>query len=486
MKAIKNLKLSTRKWVLVGTGIAGLVTLSAFLVPKLMGGSVASFLPGNQQKLFMIQSDKKIGYVDQNGKVVIQPQFEPGEGFHDFSDGLAAVQINKKWGYIDTTGKVVIQPQFDLAGKFAEGLAVVATKDKVSYIDKTGKVIFPVPAEQSMEVSNFSESLAPVKLGKRWGYIDSSGKFAINPQFDAVGVFSDGFAVIVLNGKVGYVDKSGKIAITPQYEDASKFSDGLAPIKSSGKWGFVDKSGKNVIPAQFDEVQIAPESYGWVGFSDGLTAVKVGNTWGYVDRSGKLVINPQFDVARSFSEGLAAVKLGDRWGFIDKSGKIIINPQFTGAQDFVNGLAMVSDQQSGYIDHNGKFVWTVNDPSYISPQDKSAQSDAKATLGLINRSQQAYYVSRNQFSPLPNDLGITLNNSNDYAFDITVIGQNRVKAVATPKRNGLKSYADSVAVVGSGTISVLCESNQASQQTLDAPQLNNSDFKCSSGSSKVQ
>ncbi len=38
---------------------------------------------------------------------------------------LAPVKIGDKWGYIDQTGKMVVQPQFDLANPFAEELAAV-------------------------------------------------------------------------------------------------------------------------------------------------------------------------------------------------------------------------------------------------------------------------------------------------------------------------------------------------------------------------
>ena len=39
-----------------------------------------------------------------------------------FSEGLARVRVDGKWGYINTEGEVVIEPQFDDAGSFSKGV----------------------------------------------------------------------------------------------------------------------------------------------------------------------------------------------------------------------------------------------------------------------------------------------------------------------------------------------------------------------------
>jgi hypothetical protein len=44
----------------------------------------------------------------------------------------------------------------------------------------------------------------------------------------------------------GYIDKTGKLAINPQFDDARPFSLGLAPVESGGAWGYIDRSGKLV------------------------------------------------------------------------------------------------------------------------------------------------------------------------------------------------------------------------------------------------
>ena len=61
------------------------------------------------------------------------------------------------------------------------------------------------------------DGLFEVKVGDKWGYIDSSGKLVINPQFDEARGFSEGLARINQGGKWGYIDTSGKIACEFNY-----------------------------------------------------------------------------------------------------------------------------------------------------------------------------------------------------------------------------------------------------------------------------
>jgi len=72
-----------------------------------------------------------------------------------------------------------------------------------------------------------------------WGYIDTSGKFAIRPRFATfpngyVSSFSDGLAMIEVLGKFGYIDRSGEFVIKPEFLDGIDFSDGAARVVTDG------------------------------------------------------------------------------------------------------------------------------------------------------------------------------------------------------------------------------------------------------------
>ena len=48
------------------------------------------------------------------------------------------------------------------------------------------------------------------------------------------------------HGIWGYIDPSGKYVINPQFDEAGDFEDGLAPVRIGAKWGYIDKTGKYI------------------------------------------------------------------------------------------------------------------------------------------------------------------------------------------------------------------------------------------------
>jgi hypothetical protein len=138
----------------------------------------------------------RIGYINKQGKTIASPQFDyrGGDGTGNFDNGLARVCSNRKCGYIDKTGKIVIPLKFDdAAQKFRDGLAWVKIGERRGFIDKTGKVAIPPrylynrPHKAGMEMnSNFDRGLAEVTIHNKClfgikdcyegGYIDTTGK----------------------------------------------------------------------------------------------------------------------------------------------------------------------------------------------------------------------------------------------------------------------------------------------------------------------
>ena len=83
--------------------------------------------------------DCKWGFIDKTGRLVISPQYNYADEFHN---GLAAVLVGGKWGFIDKSGQMVIQPRFTRAGRFSSGVAQVSIANKWGLIDSTGKLIW--------------------------------------------------------------------------------------------------------------------------------------------------------------------------------------------------------------------------------------------------------------------------------------------------------------------------------------------------------
>lgn len=210
-------------------------------------------------------------------------------------------------------------------------------------------------------------ALFAVNIGGKYGFINSKGSLLIPAQFDdiklpdffALDYFSEGLAAVCIgrcafvnNGEIfhdaleqqvwqgnwGYIDKTGRFAINPQFSEIDGFAHGLASARSGERklyndhprCGYIDHTGNFVISSQFSFCG---------GFDDqGMAAAAVGE-----DNDSRM-------------------------GFIDTKGRFLINPQFYSVHGFHNGLAEVyptevTPRDFGYIDRSGKYVWRSPQPS---------------------------------------------------------------------------------------------------------------------------
>ena len=132
-----------------------------------------------------------------------------------FSEGLIAIRRDRKLGYMDLDGNIVIEPRFDQGGEFSEGLAAVQLDGRWMFIDKSGAtatqlprdVIFAEPLSDGLSLA--SSSAQP---DRKFGYVDKNGQWAVKPEWDDANPFHDGLAYVGIwrNGIVAYVDHKGK------------------------------------------------------------------------------------------------------------------------------------------------------------------------------------------------------------------------------------------------------------------------------------
>ena len=64
----------------------------------------------------------------------------------------------------------------------------------------------------------------------KWGFIDKTGKFVIEPMFNWSESFHEGLCVVKLGNKYGFIDRTGRFVIEPRFEKAAPFSESLARV----------------------------------------------------------------------------------------------------------------------------------------------------------------------------------------------------------------------------------------------------------------
>ena len=89
------------------------------------------------------QIQEKYVMLNGDGKTVTTQKYQDAKCFLD--DTYAAVEINGLWGFVDNQGKVVIEPVYEDALSFSNGFAAVKKDGLWGYINLEGKmVISPV------------------------------------------------------------------------------------------------------------------------------------------------------------------------------------------------------------------------------------------------------------------------------------------------------------------------------------------------------
>lgn len=193
-----------------------------------------------------------------------------------------------------------------------------------------------------------------------WGYFDTAGHIAVEPQYAVASRFTEGLAAVsVKQGPHilwGYIDERGKWVVPPRYTKVGPFADGYASVcvDSDRKFGFIDRSGRVVLEPRYDDIGF---------FSEGLCEVQLGEDAAIIDRDGRILFrsaNQRTNYARHHF-GLMRFCSQGRWGFIDTSGSLAIPFEFAHATDFADGFAAVSDgSQWHYIDRTGRFMLSAN------------------------------------------------------------------------------------------------------------------------------
>jgi hypothetical protein len=364
------------------------------LLLTLIALTTSSALAFDEPILFPISVEGKWGYINEEGKVVIQPQFlsanafaeglalvsvagtteedrvfertyqgfidssgnfaiqpNPPEGltdikgfesysYDDFHEGMARVHINDATGvngFINREGKLAIKPKYYSAGRFSEGLAFVSSK-------------VPPFMQSSVEKEQLDAQSA--------GFVDKQGQFVIeNRSLTYSYGFEEGRAYVTVateNGRdSGLIDRTGRFVITAGvYAALSNPTDGAIRAVKGGKVGLLDSDGRIIVAfGKYDQILEPSDGSVFVAHSGGRTVL--------LDSLGKEIaaVSEDGSVGR-FQGGLATIERDGLYGYIDTNGETVIPRMFDVASGFQSGLALVTKGKAkGYINSKGLFVW---------------------------------------------------------------------------------------------------------------------------------
>lgn len=251
------------------------------------------------------------GFIDRNGDLVIECQFEEAKDFHD---GYAVVweetdDDKKIFRFIDRDGNDAFG-SFDSVTEFKGGYAVVQEKQyesweddcctmKTKIIDTDGYTVFDdfpedmgsiADASYGRYSNNLNDGIIYLTYGfgehSHFVWIDIDCKTRhekyTNDLSYCYGGFSEGFTIIGdARQGVGFMNIEGNVVIQRQYQDAKLFSEGLAAVKRNDLWGYIDVNGNIVIPFEYSEAK---------SFKDGRAVVAKDNKLMVINDKGCQIV----------------------------------------------------------------------------------------------------------------------------------------------------------------------------------------------------
>lgn len=243
---------------------------------------------------------------------------------------------------------------------FFPGILCVEYNGLYGFVDTSGTWI----AEPQFDFTNgFQDNgLAEVKIDGLWGLINLKGEYVFEPQFESYFYryqylihFFNHVAMVKKGGLYGYIRDDGTFLFEPQFDAAGYFYESnFAVIRKNGLEGYITLDGEYLAEPQFDNAWAFDDD-------DRYAVIEKDGLFGYIGCDGQIAIEPQaFDEAENFCGDYARVKKNGLFGYIDRAGHYALEPSFVLASEYnCDGIATVSPdgEKWGYIKMDGEYLF---------------------------------------------------------------------------------------------------------------------------------
>lgn len=245
------------------------------------------------------------GFIDEYGKVVIEPQYVFATGF-DYIENRAFVakQINGKtlWGLIDEKGNEVIPCIYpNLATHSYTAINFQRERGgKYGIMDADGNVIMEPRYNAIFEYDSKHNLIA---AGDDWNKIGvariSDGKEIVPFKYEYIG-FEEGYIECELScGGSDYYDYSGKL-IADDFRSYKIARNGNFATRKDDKFGVVDADNNIILPFIFDEfkhIDYYEQGYLITGKKGKYGLSKTDGTFILPERYSDIIIKDEFIIA---------------------------------------------------------------------------------------------------------------------------------------------------------------------------------------------
>lgn len=292
--------------------------------------SIQGFSEGYFTVAKVINKDTVWGFLSLDGRFGVPPSSKWvglfKNGYALYANWYPGAGDLKYYGYVRTDGTIVCPPKYLEATEFSDGVAFVMNFDERGYIDTTCQIVRKF--SQGFGEA-FSDKFAVVQdSAGNFGFINRNFQIKIKLDYEEAYSFSGGFARVNKNGLFGYIDTTGEFAIPPVFYVATDFKESRAFVGEgenlqSIRWALISPRGIKLTDHIFVEIN---------DFSEGLAAVRNEDKWFYIDLMGERYNKIDYEYCGSYVDGFAFARVKEKQkkksffvnGYIDISGKFNI------------------------------------------------------------------------------------------------------------------------------------------------------------------
>jgi hypothetical protein len=211
--------------------------------------------------LFVFSENEKFGICTKDGTPLHEAKYD---FIGELENNRSIYVIDNKLGYFDEQAKIIIPasfetyPNFQTFSIFKNGLARVRRNGKMGLIDLNGKIFLPFNYQEIGSISN----LISFKKNELWGYLDNSGKEKIKPSYEYAESFINNRSIVTKDSLMGLIDPNEKFVIQNVYSTITWLDDTNLLLVESGKlYGVYSDDGKILIPLSYQSITKINEDY---------------------------------------------------------------------------------------------------------------------------------------------------------------------------------------------------------------------------------
>ena len=218
--------------------------------------------------LLPVLRNSRVGYLNMQGREVVPAMYdmltESGGWARPVSDGRIVVKKDGNYGVINTANSTVVSfsAAIDDIDNYRNGVARVRKNSATSWVDKNGNTARDPNASSAKESAPATVTDKPSSVPKsssvakppissgfttlqsrqqdgKWGFVDDNNITMITYSFDEVRPFSESLAGVRIGKEWGFINLGGELVIPFRFA-----SDGVLADDYKGKPSFTFTAGK--------------------------------------------------------------------------------------------------------------------------------------------------------------------------------------------------------------------------------------------------